>query len=150
MVVSVFVDGTGEDITCRYRTISEKGGRRWQKFHKDLNARWHCLHRLYASSASLYDSPYPFRARMVLGLWENIMLGLTFWKYASEEKSDKSDGGLAAALAPLVAKHQRQQKLRVLVLTGAGLAAVAIALGLPVIGLSVYLVATLPFILFAS
>jgi hypothetical protein len=78
------------------------------------------------------------------------MLGLTFWKYASEDKNDKSDGGLPATPAPLAAKQRRQQKMRVLVLAGAALAAVAIALGLPVIGLTVYLAATLPFILFAS
>jgi hypothetical protein len=87
---------------------------------------------------------------MVRILWEEVMLGLMFWKYASEEKNDKSDGGLPAPLAPLAAKHRRQQKLRVLVLTGAAFAAVAIAFGLPVIGLTVYLAATLPFILFAS
>ena len=78
------------------------------------------------------------------------MLGLTFWKYASEEKGHENGGGSPAALSPLAAKHRRQQKLRVLVLTGAALAAVAIMLGLPVIGLTVYLMATLPFILFAS
>ncbi len=78
------------------------------------------------------------------------MLGLTFWKYASEEKNDATDGGLPAPLAPLAIKHRRQQKLKVLVLAGAALAAVAIAFGLPVIGLGVYLMTTLPFILFAS
>ena len=87
---------------------------------------------------------------MFLISWGKVMLGLSFWKYASEEKNNETCGGLPAPLSPLAAKHRRQQKLRVLVLTGAALAAVAIALGLPVIGLTVYLMATLPFILFAS
>jgi len=78
------------------------------------------------------------------------MLGLMFWKYASEQKNDEPSGGLPAPLSPLAAKHRRQQKPRVLVLTGAAVAAVAIALGVPVFGLTVYLMATLPFILFAS
>ncbi|QCP54106.1 hypothetical protein FAZ95_34535 [Trinickia violacea] len=78
------------------------------------------------------------------------MLGLTFWKHASEEKNDKNGGGLPVPPNPLAAKHRRQQKLRVLVLAGAALAAIAIAFGLPMIGLTVYLMATLPFILFAS
>jgi hypothetical protein len=74
------------------------------------------------------------------------MLGLTFWKYASGERTDDAGDG-----SRIVQRRQRRaQKLKILVLTGAVLAAIAIAFGLPVIGLSVYLLTTLPFILYAS
>jgi hypothetical protein len=72
------------------------------------------------------------------------MLGLTFWKYALGEKIDETRrGGLNARLG-------RQRKLKIFVLIGAAIAAAAIVIGLPVVGLSVYLLTTLPFILFAS
>jgi accessory gene regulator protein AgrB len=73
-----------------------------------------------------------------------IMLGLTFWKYASGEKTEPTAGG------QLSARRQRQQKLKVLVLLGAAFAIAAIAAGLPVVGLSAYLLTSLPFVLFAS
>jgi hypothetical protein len=74
------------------------------------------------------------------------VLGLSFWKYASGEKTAEADSG-----SSVVRRRQRRvQKLKILVLTGAALAAFAIIIGLPLIGLSMYLLTTLPFILFAS
>ena len=72
------------------------------------------------------------------------MPGFMFWKYASGEKTDETREG------QLSARCQRRQKLKVLVLTGLAIAALAIAVGLPVVGLSVYLMASLPYVLFAS
>jgi anti-sigma factor RsiW len=72
------------------------------------------------------------------------MLGLMFWKYASGEKTDVTQQG------PLNARRRRRQKLKTFVLIGAAVAIAAVAVGAPVVGLSAYLLASLPFILFAS
>lgn len=72
------------------------------------------------------------------------MPGLTFWKYTSGEKTDSTQEG------QLDIRLRRQHKLKLLMLIGAAIAAVAISIGVPVVGLSVYLLTTLPFILFAS
>ena len=82
-------------------------------------------------------------ATLTFGMYR-IMLGLSFWKHASGEKTDETQSG------PPTARRRRVQKLKVLVLVGAAVAAAAIAVGVPVVGLSIYLLTTLPFILFAS
>ena len=72
------------------------------------------------------------------------MPGFMFWKYASGEKTD------ATHEDQLNARCQREQRLMGLVLAGAAIAIAAIALSLPIVGLSVYLFASVPFILFGS
>jgi len=112
------------------------------------------LPRIYGGISNLYTNPHQVGARLYRvvnvitciapSLSGCIMLGLTFWKYALGEKIDETRrGGLNARLG-------RQRKLKIFVLIGAAIAAAAIVIGLPVVGLSVYLLTTLPFILFAS
>ena len=72
------------------------------------------------------------------------MLGLTFWKYVLGERTGETQ------CDQLNVRIGRQRKLKTLVLIGAAITIAAIVIGLPVVGLSVYLLTTLPFILFAS
>ena len=72
------------------------------------------------------------------------MLGLTFWKHVIEEATDETQANRMSI------RRWRLQKSKLLVLVGAAVTAVAFAVGIPVVGLSVYLLTTLPFILFAS
>ncbi|MEX3921087.1 MULTISPECIES: hypothetical protein [Paraburkholderia] len=72
------------------------------------------------------------------------MLGLMFWKHASGEETEETHEGQLNTCC------QREQWLKMLVLSGAAIVIVAVALGLPIVGLSVYLFASVPFILFGS
>jgi hypothetical protein len=73
------------------------------------------------------------------------MLRVMFWKRAARGESIEltEDGHLA------IGKHQIQRRnLLGLSLVGAMFAAIAMAIGLPATGLAVYLVTTLPLVLF--
>ncbi|MCA7883839.1 MULTISPECIES: hypothetical protein [Burkholderia] len=69
------------------------------------------------------------------------MLGLTFWKHVIGARTDAIRNDRAAA-------HGRHRRVsRTLVLTSAAVAFAAIAFGAPVVGISVFLLTTLPFVL---
>ena len=69
------------------------------------------------------------------------MLGLTFWKHVIGARTDAIRDDRAAA-------HDRHRRVsRTLVLTSAAVAFAAIAIGAPVVGISVFLLTTLPFVL---
>ncbi|WP_217443168.1 hypothetical protein [Burkholderia diffusa] len=69
------------------------------------------------------------------------MLGLTFWKHVIGTRADAVREDKATA-------HERhRRRSRALVLTSAALAFAAIAFGAPVVGISVFLLTTLPFVL---
>ncbi|VWC09171.1 hypothetical protein [Burkholderia lata] len=69
------------------------------------------------------------------------MLGLTFWKHVIGARTDAIRDDRAAA-------HDRHRRVsRTLVLTSAAVAFAAIAFGAPIIGISVFLLTTLPFVL---
>jgi type IV secretory pathway component VirB8 len=71
------------------------------------------------------------------------VLGMTFWKRAaSEEQAETSPA--TRAFDPLRA---RNKILSMLVLAGAALAIIAIVTGMPVIGLVIYLISILPYVL---
>ncbi|ALX14179.1 hypothetical protein P350_21635 [Burkholderia cepacia JBK9] len=70
-----------------------------------------------------------------------MMLGLTFWKHVLGTRTDaiREDRTIA---------HDRHRRVsRTLVLTSAAVAFAAIAFGAPVVGISVFLLTTLPFVL---
>ncbi|AKM44227.1 hypothetical protein WR30_32115 [Burkholderia contaminans FFH2055] len=70
-----------------------------------------------------------------------MMLGLTFWKHVIGARTDAIRNDRAAA-------HGRHRRVsRTLVLTSAAVAFAAIAFGAPVVGISVFLLTTLPFVL---
>lgn len=69
------------------------------------------------------------------------MLGLTFWKHVIGTRADAIREDKATA-------HDRHRRVsRTLVLTSAAVAFAAIAFGAPVVGISVFLLTTLPFVL---
>ncbi|WP_256946769.1 MULTISPECIES: hypothetical protein [Burkholderia] len=69
------------------------------------------------------------------------MLGLTFWKHVIGARTGAIRDDSAAA-------HDRHRRVsRTLVLTSAAVAFAAIAFGAPVVGISVFLLTTLPFVL---
>ncbi|MEN8517599.1 hypothetical protein [Burkholderia sp. RS02] len=69
------------------------------------------------------------------------MLGLTFWKHVIGTRADAIREDKATA-------HDRhRRRSRALVLTSAAVAFAAIAFGAPVVGISVFLLTTLPFVL---
>ncbi|WP_236872091.1 hypothetical protein [Burkholderia stabilis] len=69
------------------------------------------------------------------------MLGLTFWKHVIGARVD-------AAREDRVTAHDRHRiRSRTLVLTSAAVAFAAIAFGAPVVGISIFLLTTLPFVL---
>ncbi|PXX38342.1 MULTISPECIES: hypothetical protein [Burkholderia] len=69
------------------------------------------------------------------------MLGLTFWKHVIGTRADAVREDKATA-------HDRhRRRSRALVLTSAAVAFAAIAFGAPVVGISVFLLTTLPFVL---
>ncbi|CAI8693949.1 hypothetical protein ACJ51O_25815 [Burkholderia pyrrocinia] len=69
------------------------------------------------------------------------MLGLTFWKHVIGARADAVREDKATA-------HDRhRRRSRTLVLTSAAVAFAAIAFGAPVVGISVFLLTTLPFVL---
>ncbi|WP_244097982.1 hypothetical protein [Burkholderia ambifaria] len=69
------------------------------------------------------------------------MLGLTFWKHVIGARTDAIRDDRAAA-------HDRHRRVsKTLVLTSAAVAFAAIAFGAPVVGISVFLLTTLPFVL---
>lgn len=69
------------------------------------------------------------------------MLGLTFWKHVIGARTGAIRDDRAAA-------HNRHRRVsRTLVLTSAAVAFAAIAFGAPVVGISVFLLTTLPFVL---
>ncbi|VWD48346.1 hypothetical protein BLA39750_05941 [Burkholderia lata] len=69
------------------------------------------------------------------------MLGLTFWKHVIGARTGAIREDRAAA-------HDRHRRVsRTLVLTSAAVAFAAIAFGAPVVGISVFLLTTLPFVL---
>ncbi|VWC50801.1 hypothetical protein BLA6993_07912 [Burkholderia lata] len=69
------------------------------------------------------------------------MLGLTFWKHVIGARTDAIRDDRAAA-------HDRHRRVsRTLVLTSAAVAFAAIAFGTPVVGISIFLLTTLPFVL---
>ncbi|WP_321783487.1 hypothetical protein [Burkholderia pyrrocinia] len=69
------------------------------------------------------------------------MLGLTFWKHVIGARTDVIREEKTNA-------HDRHRRVsRTLVLTSAAVAFAAIAFGAPVIGISVFLLTTLPFVL---
>ncbi|WP_322024319.1 hypothetical protein [Burkholderia sp. BCC1977] len=69
------------------------------------------------------------------------MLGLTFWKHVIGTRTDAIDDDWTRT-------HHRHRRLsRTLVLSGAAAAFTAIAFGAPVVGISIFLVTTVPFIL---
>ena len=69
------------------------------------------------------------------------MLGLTFWKHVTGARTDAIRTDRAAA-------HDRHRRVsRTLVLTSAAVAFTAIAFGAQVVGISVFLLTTLPFVL---
>jgi len=69
------------------------------------------------------------------------MLGLTFWKHVIGARTDAIRDDWAST-------HHRHRRIsRTLVLGGAAAAFAAIALGAPVVGISIFLSTTVPFIL---
>ncbi|MEN2468877.1 hypothetical protein [Burkholderia sp. GS2Y] len=69
------------------------------------------------------------------------MLGLTFWKHVIGTRAD-------GIREDRVTAHDRHRRVsRTLVLTSAAVAFAAIAFGAPVVGISVFLLTTLPFVL---
>ncbi|HIC7208349.1 hypothetical protein [Burkholderia stabilis] len=69
------------------------------------------------------------------------MLGLTFWKHVIGARVDAAREDRATA-------HDRHRiRSRTLVLTSAAVAFAAIAFGAPVVGISIFLLTTLPFVL---
>ncbi|WP_217447073.1 hypothetical protein [Burkholderia pyrrocinia] len=69
------------------------------------------------------------------------MLGWTFWKHVIGARTDTIREDKATA-------HDRhRRRSRTLVLTSAAVAFAAIAFGAPVVGISVFLLTTLPFVL---
>lgn len=69
------------------------------------------------------------------------MLGLSFWKHVIGARTD-------AIREDRVTAHDRHRmRSRTLVLTSAAVAFAAIAFGAPVVGISVFLLTTLPFVL---
>lgn len=69
------------------------------------------------------------------------MLGLTFWKHAIGARTDANRENKA------IAHDRRRRASRTLMLTSAAVAFAAIAFGAPVVGISVFLLTTLPFVL---
>ncbi|MBN3742487.1 hypothetical protein G3N62_28590 [Burkholderia sp. Tr-20355] len=70
-----------------------------------------------------------------------MMLGLTFWKHVIGARTDAIRDSRTTA-------HDRHRRIsRTLVLTSAAVAFAAIAFGAPVVGISVFLLTTLPFVL---
>ncbi|ALK20476.1 hypothetical protein E2P84_41550 [Burkholderia cepacia] len=70
-----------------------------------------------------------------------MMLGLTFWKHVIGTRPDAARDDRATALG------RHRVRSRTLVLTSAAVAFAAIAFGAPVVGISVFLLTTLPFVL---
>lgn len=69
------------------------------------------------------------------------MLGLTFWKHVIGARVD-------AAREDRTTAHDRHRiRSRTLVLTSAAVAFAVIAFGAPVVGISIFLLTTLPFVL---
>ncbi|NTZ06434.1 hypothetical protein FCJ61_23665 [Burkholderia metallica] len=70
-----------------------------------------------------------------------MMLGLTFWKHVIGARTH-------AIREDRTTAHDRHRRMsRTLVLASAAVAFAAIAFGAPVVGISVFLLTTLPFIL---
>jgi hypothetical protein len=72
------------------------------------------------------------------------MLGLNFWKHAIAQTT-------AYALAGRPGDRRRRLRVgKIVVLVAAAVAALAFVIGMPLVGLSAYLLKTLPFTVFAS
>ncbi|CAG2312148.1 hypothetical protein [Burkholderia sola] len=70
-----------------------------------------------------------------------MMLGLTFWKHVIGRRTETLHEVRTTA-------HDRHRRVsRTLVLTSAAAAFAAIAFGAPVVGISVFVLTTLPFVL---
>lgn len=74
------------------------------------------------------------------------MLGSTFWKQALGIERIGRD----TSLAVVDRRKVLRRRFGALLVIAAIVAAVAVAFGLPVVGLTVYLAATMPFIFFSS
>ena len=70
------------------------------------------------------------------------MLGLTFWKHAIEQTAAEALTGRSGG--------RRRRVWKILLLVVVAIAALAFVIGMPLVGLSAYLLKTLPFIVFAS